>query len=149
MFQEGISRTSPGGDQISEIARQYYQFAKKYPLYRHTFDIAGQLGNLELLYQKKSPELVQRSEKIKKRLQVEQKKFIGIWANTIEQAQQTREVSSKYSSFQLAFVLGTIMTGLVDELMVRKEWAESVGLTTEKVLEMAIEFLTTGIQKKK
>lgn len=149
MFQEAALVTNPGIEQVSEMGRQYYYFASKYPLYRHTFDITGQLSNLDSLKKRKNNEQLHRSVEIIERLHKEQGKFIEFFTKIIKKAQDLDEITKKYNAMQLAFILGTISTGLADELIDRMEWAKQVGLTIDQVLEISIGFLHDGIKPKK
>jgi AcrR family transcriptional regulator len=150
MFQKARDRTKPGIEQVTEMGMQYYKFARKYPIYRQTFDLAESLLDISELKGRKSPEQLKKTLTTIEQFQKVSMGFVKVWADIIANAQKVGGITSKYTPIQLAHVLGTITTGLVDEILQRTHLTKSLNFDSdEQVLKIALSFLKNGLHPTK
>ena len=148
MFYEAVDESLPGIKQVVAMGTQYYEFAQKYPMFRKAFDFSG----IEKIYdltelKKNKPDKLVNSLTIISTLRVEQQNFAILWSEICARGQVDNTISKKYPPQAIAFTLGTLTTGLVDEIMQRSATLDSIGLTGEQIFQMAMDFLENGLKR--
>jgi len=149
MFQRAIDPSLKGMDQLIQMGKTYLVFATEYPLYRQALDYTGIETLFDMAELKKvKGEKVHFSQAIIQRLRYEQQRFVTIWTQICALGQKDGTVTQKYPPQAIAFTLGTMTTGFVDELVQRAPTLGQLAMSRESIFNMAMDFLYHGLEAK-
>lgn len=149
MFNDALDPNAKGIEQVKTMGKEFYKFAMNYPTFRQAFDLSGteEIFDLSALNDKSEAKR-QISQSIIADLQKEQQEFVALWTEMCARGQADGSLTSEYPPMVIAFTLGTMTTGLVDEIMQRESVAASLNLSSKKIFDIALGFLENGIGQK-
>lgn len=133
-------KEKPGIQQIMSVGYAYYEFTKKYSVYANIFhDIAVKLPDI--------------ANKPKKELTDIEKNYLSL-SNTyrdlffkvLSDAVKVKDIRDDKNQFLIGYVLSTLTSGLVNDLMHNKAFIKKLGLNSDEIIDFTFEILGEGLK---
>jgi TetR/AcrR family transcriptional regulator len=135
-----IEKQSPGLNQLMSVGYAYYSFSKKYPTYANVFhDIAIKVPDI---LTKPKNELTN----IEKQYLNSSNNYRDIFLKVMSDAIKLNAIRSDKSPMMIGYILSTISSSLVRNMMQNEHVITSFGLNRDEIIDFAFEILAEGLK---
>ena len=150
MFQDAIDPSKSGIDQIQAIGYAFIDFHTNQFFYRKALDYAEEcqiriqkqiIQNKKKLGEKK----IEKFSEILKNFEIQKNKFVKIWVSTIQNAIDNKSIRQDIPATTLAMTIGTLMSGLLDELLNRANALNTFALSQQVIIDNVMDFIRKGL----
>ena len=122
------------------VGYAYYSFSKKYPTYANVFhDIAIKIPNI---LTKPRNDLT----KIEQQYLDSSNKYRDIFLSVMSDAIKLNAIRSDKSPIMIGYILSTISSSLVNNMMQNEHVITSFGLNKDEIIDFAFEILAEGLK---
>jgi TetR/AcrR family transcriptional regulator len=132
----------PGIKQLMEIGYAYYEFSKNFPAYATIFhDIAVKIPDIS---SKPNKELTNIEQKYLSSSNVYRDLFLQVMTDAIK----VKAIRSDKPPTMIGYILSTITSGLVRDMMQNKSVISRFGLKEDDIIDFVFEILAEGLKSR-
>ncbi|UYP47453.1 hypothetical protein NEF87_003738 [Candidatus Lokiarchaeum ossiferum] len=153
-FEKATVKSKSGIENVEALGYAFIDFHTKQFFYRKALDYAGESYKkiniqIERLNSEKDQLKMERLKKILQNFEMHEMQFVKIWTFTIQQAIDDQTIRQDLSAPILAMTIGTLMTGLLDELLNRSSLMPNFAQASQNIIEIVMDFIKKGLKYEK